>query len=48
MLLDGFQGVSHWRVLKGSLNSISMEFQWNLKELGRVVQRCFKDVSRVF
>ena len=31
-----------------SLTSVSREFQWNFKEVGRVVQRCFKGVLRHF
>ena len=33
-------------MLLGSLTSVSREFQW--KNAGRVVQRCFKEFSRVF
>ena len=35
-------------MFQGSLTSVSMEFQWNFKEVDRLVKRCFKDVSGCF
>ena len=33
-------------MFQGSLTSVLREFQCNFREAERVVQRCFKDVSR--
>ena len=52
MLLNSFQRVSKkiegWYKRAERLTSVLREFQWNSKEVGRMVQRCFKDVSKVF
>ena len=52
MLLNSFQGVSKkiegWYKRAERLTSVLREFQWNFKEVGVMVQRCFNDVLKVF